>query len=236
MKKNKKINNYSIGGYIKNQFANSFGENKNELLLNGIGSISDIGGGLIPSSGNAKTDAIVNGVSSGLETVGSVFGPVGSAIGKAAGFLTKGVGAIIGSKGSVNTDTGEMTKGRGILGRRNKTKLKNQWRRVNQGIGDLEQTALLQEQYMNDYGDNDYSLAANGGVLNTTLAYLDDGELFRTPDGRISEIPEEGKPTDSNLVNVPVGTQVLSDKLKVPGTNKTFAQKGKEIMKVGKYK
>ena len=48
--------------------------------------------------------------------------------------------------------------------------------------------------------------------------------MLRTPDGTIGSIPEEGKPTDSNLLNVPVGTQVLSDKIKVPGTNKTFAE------------
>ena len=59
---------------------------------------------------------------------------------------------------------------------------------------------------------------------------------MRTPDGEISQIPEQGKPTDSNLVNVPVGTQVLSDKLKVPGTNETFAQAGKKYMKTGKKK
>jgi hypothetical protein len=63
------------------------------------------------------------------------------------------------------------------------------------------------------------------------MAYLDDGEMLRTPDGTIGSIPEEGKPTDSNLLNVPVGTQVLSDKIKVPGTNKTFAEMGKKLMK-----
>jgi hypothetical protein len=63
------------------------------------------------------------------------------------------------------------------------------------------------------------------------MAYLDDGEMLRTPDGTIGSIPEEGKPTDSNLLNVPVGTQVLSDKIKVPGINKTFAEMGKKLMK-----
>jgi hypothetical protein len=63
------------------------------------------------------------------------------------------------------------------------------------------------------------------------MAYLDDGEMLRTPDGTIGSIPEEGKPIDSNLLNVPVGTQVLSDKIKVPGTNKTFAEMGKKLMK-----
>jgi len=46
----------------------------------------------------------------------------------------------------------------------------------------------------------------------------------------ISSIPEEGKPTDSNLVNLPGGTRILSDKLKVPGMNKTFAEMGKKLM------
>jgi len=71
---------------------------------------------------------------------------------------------------------------------------------------------------------NDFTMAAYGDDgIDTSLAYLDDGELIRTPDGSIQGIPEQGKPTDSNLINVPVGTQVLSDKLKVPGTKYTFA-------------
>lgn len=92
----------------------------------------------------------------------------------------------------------------------------------------------MSEQVAADYyqenGYNELSLS-KGGVVPSTMAYLDDGEMLRTPDGTIGSIPEEGKPTDSNLLNVPVGTQVLSDKLKVPGTNKTFAEMGKKLMK-----
>ena len=92
----------------------------------------------------------------------------------------------------------------------------------------------MSEQVAADYyqenGYNELSLS-EGGVVPSTVAYLDDGEMLRTPDGTIGSIPEEGKPTDSNLLNVPVGTQVLSDKIKVPGTNKTFAEMGKKLMK-----
>lgn len=92
----------------------------------------------------------------------------------------------------------------------------------------------MSEQIAADYyqenGYNELSLS-KGGVVPSTMAYLDDGEMLRTPDGTIGSIPEEGKPTDSNLLNVPVGTQVLSDKIKVPGTNKTFAEMGKKLMK-----
>lgn len=233
--KNVKVDNYFLGGFIKNQFSN-IKENLGSMVTNAASAVSDIAGGLIPSSGDAKVDAITGGISSGLETVGSVFGPIGGAIGKAAGMLTKGIGAMIGSKGSVNTDTGELTKGRGIRGRKNKDNLYAQYSRVNQGINDVNQTSLVQQEWAEEHGDNDFALAADGGVIPTTLAYLDDGELGRTPDGQLFEVPEEGKPTDSNLVKVPIGTQILSDKIKVPGTNKTFAEKGREIMKTGNYK
>ena len=230
IRKNKNIDSYFLGGLIDKATGQL---NK---LGNAVGAGLDLGNGLIPSSGNAKTDAITGGIATGLETVGSAFGPIGSVVGKAAGMLTKGIGAMVGTSDSVNTDTGEYIKGKGIKGRRSRNRVRAQWRRVNQGIADVNATAAAQEEWANEYGDNDYSLAAYGGVLPTTLAYLDDGELMRTPDGEISQIPEQGKPTDSNLVNVPVGTQVLSDKLKVPGTNETFAQAGKKYMKTGKKK
>lgn len=225
----KKNNSYFLGGLVgKDGELNKWGNLTN--------AVSDIGTSLVPSSGNARTDAVNNGIAGGLETVGSAFGPIGGVVGKAAGFLTKGIGAMVGTSDKVNTETGEYTKGKGIKGRRSRDRVLAQWRRVNQGIDDTNQGAAMAEDYANEYAGNDYSLAAYGGVLPTTMAYVDDGELLRTPDGKISEIPEEGKPTDSNLINVPVGTQVLSDKLKVPGTNKTFAQMGKKYMKTGNKK
>lgn len=232
-----KANSYIFGGvtrFLKNKLTTADGDlNQAGNITNAI---TNLGSSLIPSSGNAKTDAITNGIAGGLQAVGSAFGPLGSVIGSAAGMLTKGLGAMVGTKDTVNTDTGEYIKGKGIKGRKSREDAMNQWRRVNQGISDANATAVLQEEYANQYGENDYSLAAYGGILPNTLAYLDDGELIRTPDGQISSIPEEGKPTDSNLVNVPVGTQVLSDKLKVPGTNKTFAEMGQKLMKTGKKK
>lgn len=228
---NKKIktNKYFLGGFTVPTFN---GQQGAKLVNSGLDAVSS----LIPSSGNGKTDAITNGIASGLDMVGSAFGPLGSAIGNAAGLLTKGIGAMVGTSDQVNTDTGEYIKGKGIKGRRSRDEKIAQWNRVNQGISDAAATVNLQQEYADEYGQNDYSLAAYGGVIPNTLAYLDDGELLRTPDGEISYIPEQGKPTDSNLLNVPVGTQVLSDKLKVPGTNKTFAEVGKKLMKTGKKK
>ena len=76
---------------------------------------------------------------------------------------------------------------------------------------------------------------AYGGTT-SSLAYVDDGELINTPDGNILEVPEEGKPTDSNLVNIPEGSRILSDTLKVPGSKETFAQMGKRMMSKKKSK
>ena len=78
--------------------------------------------------------------------------------------------------------------------------------------------------------------AAEGGIIPNTLWYEDDGEYGRTPYGEIYKEPEQGKPKDSNLVQGPAGTQILSDKLKYPGTKDTFAKHyEKSIAKVKNY-
>lgn len=87
---------------------------------------------------------------------------------------------------------------------------------------------MNEQEFYEDY-DNDIQTMAQGGMI-SSLAYVDDGELLNTPQGIITEVPEEGKPTDSNLVNLPEGTRILSDKRKVPGSKETFAQMGKRLM------
>lgn len=200
--------------------------------------------GLLQAGGNIAQgfgtgNSTANAVFSGIDAVGDV----ASAINPIAGMAVKGVAGIgkmvtgiVGTKGSVDPVTGEITEGTGILGRKNKNKLKQRSGIVKNNIAAAENSQQLAADYYQEHGNNGVTLVADGGIIPNALAYLDDGELIRTPDGSINEIPEEGKPEDSNLMNVPVGTQVLSDKLKVPGTNKTFAQKGKEIMKTNKYK
>lgn len=201
-------------------------------------------------SGLAQTGGnIAQGFNTGNQTSNAVFsgidavGDVATAINPIAGMAVKGIAGIgkmitgiVGTKGSVDPVTGEITEGTGIRGRRNKNKLKQQSGIVKNNIAAAQNSQQLAADYYQENGYNDITMVADGGIIPNTLAYLDDGELGRTPDGQLFEIPEEGKPTDSNLVKVPIGTQILSDKIKVPGTNKTFAQKGKEIMKTNKYK
>lgn len=200
--------------------------------------------GLLQAGGNIAQgfgagNSTANAVFSGIDAVGDVASAINPVVGmavKGVAGIGKMVTGIVGTKGSVDPVTGEITKGTGILGRKNKNKLKQRSGIVKNNIAAAENSQQLAADYYQEHGNNGATLVADGGIIPNTLAYLDDGELIRTPNGSINEIPEEGKPEDSNLMNVPVGTQVLSDKLKVPGTNKTFAQKGKEIMKNNKYK
>src|SRR5574344_23129 len=85
-------------------------------------------------------------------------------------------------------------------------------------------------------GYNETTMAAKGGIIPTTKARLSKGELLRDSDG-IHEIPGSNgyaNGEDDVLAQVEVGSQVLSNKLKVPGTNKTYAQMGKKMIKPNK--
>lgn len=180
-------------------------------------------------SGKKPTAAgVIGGIGSGAAMGASIGGPWGAVIGGAIGGIT----SSIGSGGSVNEQTGEYELPSGIAGLfgHSKSYIRNKAGRIKNGIQARQMSEQVAADYYQENGYNELSLS-KGGVVPSTVAYLDDGEMLRTPDGTIGSIPEEGKPTDSNLLNVPVGTQVLSDKIKVPGTNKTFAEMGKKLMK-----
>jgi hypothetical protein len=77
---------------------------------------------------------------------------------------------------------------------------------------------------------------ADGGVIPTTKAKLSKGELVKDSTG-IHEVPGShglANGEDDVLATVEIGSQVLSNKLKVPGTNKTYAQMGKKLIKTNK--
>lgn len=202
----------------------------------GVDQITDaIGAGLNmignATQGNQVTaGGILSGVAGGA-MAGTQFGVPGAIIGGGLGLITSSMG----TGGDVNEQTGEVTNPSGIAGLfgHSKRYLQNRGAKIRNGIQARSNAEQIASDYYMNNGYNNLSLS-KGGVVPSTMAYLDDGELIRTPDGTIGSIPEEGKPTDSNLLNVPVGTQVLSDKLKVPGTKKTFAEMGKKLMRKAK--
>lgn len=177
----------------------------------------------------------ISGTAKGAAAGFAVGGPVGAIVGGVAGLAS----GITGKKGSVSVsknpydDTVDIKYGTGIRGgARNRRKLRRQAERAQSNArsnqASLQMGSINEQEFYDDY-DNDIQTMAQGGMT-SSLAYVDDGELLNTPQGVIAEVPEEGKPTDSNLVDLPEGTRILSDKRKVPGSKETFAQMGKRLM------
>lgn len=177
----------------------------------------------------------ISGTAKGAAAGFAVGGPVGAIVGGVAGLAS----GITGKKGSVSVsknpydDTVDIKYGTGIRGgARNRRKLRRQAEQLQANArsnqASLQMGSINEQEFYDDY-DNDIQTMAQGGMT-SSLAYVDDGELLNTPQGVIAEVPEEGKPTDSNLVDLPEGTRILSDKRKVPGSKETFAQMGKRLM------
>lgn len=231
-KKLKRVPQYAFGADAISNWGNMSVVDKANVVTQGVGAVGGMMGNA--TSGKKPTAAgVIGGIGSGAAMGASIGGPWGAVIGGAIGGITSGMG----SGGSVNEQTGEYQDPSGIAGLfgHSKSYIRNKAGRIKNGIQARQMSEQVAADYYQENGYNELSLS-KGGVVPSTVAYLDDGEMLRMPDGTIGSIPEEGKPTDSNLLNVPVGTQVLSDKLKVPGTNKTFAEMGKKLMKKSKKK
>lgn len=223
----KKVPRYEFGANAISNWGQLSGVDRANTVMQGVGAIGSMIGNA--TTGGAPTvGGIATGLASGAATGASIGGVPGAIVGGVLG----GISSAMGSGGSVNEQTGEYELPSGISGLfgHSKSYIINKASRIKNGIQAKQMSEQTAANYYQQNGYNDLSMS-DGGIAPNTMAYLDDGELIRTPDGTIGAIPEEGKPTDSNLVNVPIGTQVLSDKLKVPGTNKTFAEAGKKLMK-----
>ena len=209
-KKLKRVPQYAFGADAISNWGNMSGVDKANVVTQGVGAIGSMIGNA--TSGQKPTAAgVIGGIGSGAAMGASIGGPWGAVIGGAIGGIT----SSIGSGGSVNEQTGEYELPSGIAGLfgHSKSYIRNKAGRIKNGIQARQMSEQVAADYYQENGYNELSLS-KGGVVPSTMAYLDDGEMLRMPDGTIGSIPEEGKPTDSNLLNVPVGTQVLSDKLK----------------------
>lgn len=193
------------------------------------------------STATTGTEAAVQSVSNvgkGAAVGAQIAGTAGAIVGA-------GVGAIgsAGESASMTsfTDYNEGTLGTGLIGafgnkglRRKRNEIKRNAYNNRAAVQGTNYLASLAAE--ENAGMNQLTTAAQGGMIPSSLAYLDDGELVQAPDGQMMEIPERGRPTDDNLVSLPEGSMVLSDKIKFPGTKKTLAQVGKEMMKTTKSK
>lgn len=132
------------------------------------------------------------------------------------------------------TDYDEGTLGTGLRGAFRNKKLRRRRAAIRLNAFQNREAVAGTERLANEFNEDntefDTDVFEYGGKVPSSLAYVDDGELIQTPDGTVSKVPEQGQPTDSNLVNLPEGSRILSNTLKVPGTNKTFAELGDKVM------
>lgn len=162
---------------------------------------------------------------SGADIAGSTLGgaakgaSVGSAIlpgiGTAVGGVVGGVGNLVSSifrKNAINKQK----------------RIKANAKEIAMGKGNA---ATLEQEY---WDDNSLAYTfENGGIL-PDLAYVDNNEVIRDDFGNIEQVPNSKPGTDNHLINASNLESVLSDKIKRPGTNKTFAQEGKKLVNMTK--
>lgn len=178
---------------------------------------------------------IAEGAGSGAQLGMTIGGPVGGLVGGIAGAAV----GLIGKKGKAAemtsfTDFDEGTLGTGLRGAFRNKKLRRRRAAIRLNAFQNREAVAGTERLANEFNEDntefDTDVFEYGGKVPSSLAYVDDGELIQTPDGSVSKVPEQGQPTDSNLVNLPEGSRILSNTLKVPGTNKTFAELGDKVM------
>lgn len=184
---------------------------------------------------------IAEGAGSGAQLGMTIGGPVGGLVGGIAGAAA----GLIGKKGKAAemtsfTDFDEGTLGTGLRGAFRNKKLRRRRAAIRLNAFQNREAVAGTERLANEFNEDntefDTDVFEYGGRVPSSLAYVDDGELIQTPDGAVSKVPEQGQPTDSNLINLPEGSKVLSNTLKVPGTKKTFAQLGEQMMAKNKSK
>lgn len=178
---------------------------------------------------------IAEGAGSGAQLGMTIGGPVGGLVGGIAGAAV----GLIGKKGKAAemtsfTDFDEGTLGTGLRGAFRNKKLRKRRAAIRLNAFQNREAVAGTERLANEFNEDntefDTDVFEYGGRVPSSLAYVDDGELIQTPDGAVSKVPEQGQPTDSNLVNLPEGSRILSNTLKVPGINKTFAELGDKVM------
>lgn len=178
---------------------------------------------------------IAEGAGSGAQLGMTIGGPVGGLVGGIAGAAA----GLIGKKGKAAemtsfTDFDEGTLGTGLRGAFRNKKLRRRRAAIRLNAFQNREAVAGTERLANEFNEDntefDTDVFEYGGKVPSSLAYVDDGELIQTPDGSVSKVPEQGQPIDSNLVNLPEGSRILSNTLKVPGTNKTFAELGDKVM------
>lgn len=169
---------------------------------------------------------------SGLSGEGSTGDAIGSTLGSTASLAGAGfsIGGPIGAAAG-----GVLGTAFGWIGARKRKKQMEQMRRRKETMNKTQLGMNAAANQTAEYWD-DNELAytyENGGIL-PDLAYVDNNEIIRGDDGTIMQVPNNRPGTDNHLIDASNLESVLSDKIKRPGTNKTFAQEGKKLTRMTK--
>lgn len=230
-KKKTKVPAYAFGTQFK-EIGNNMLENAPDVLNTLITPFQKSNA----TTGGQAVAQSIGDITSGAATGFQVAGPIGAAVGAGIGLIGRS-----GEEARMTsfTDYDEGSLGSGLIGAFSNRKLRRKRAAIKKNAygnrAAVQGTNYLQSEAYEDMIGMNTDTMANGG-MSSSLAYVDDGELIQTPDGSISKVPENNKPTDSNLVSLPEGSRVLSDKLKVPGRKETFAQLGEKMMAKKKSK
>lgn len=171
--------------------------------IQGFSSNGSAGQGELPTLSNSQiAGGVLSSAAQGATTGLSIGGPIGAGVGAVAG----GVASLIGANNQ-----------------KKRIRKHNQRVRTQRSTdGGLDIQAGLEADY---YGENPMTYTfANGGFNPSMLAYVDDNEILRDLEGGLSQVPETNTGTDQHLIDSSSLESVLSDKLKVPGTKKSFAE------------
>ena len=215
----KKKNNKKVPSY-------AFGVNGSDPYMNYM----NYGGALIDATGS-----IVSGASDETSK-GSVAGSTlkglgtGAALGASIGSVIPGIGtAIGGAVGAVAGTIGGLVTGK--KKRREAIERANRQATVEKTRNGLNQSAIAESEYWDNMTPA-YTFE-NGGIM-PDLAYVDNNEILRDDYGNIIKVPNTKPGTDNHLIDATTLDSVLSDKIKRPGTNNTFAKEGKKLVNMTK--
>ena len=223
---------------IKNNPANTNIGNISEIAQAIPGAINTLTSPFQTSTATTGGEATMQSLTGIAEGAGSG-AQLGMTIGGLVGGIAGAAVGLIGKKGKAAemtsfTDFDEGTLGTGLRGAFRNRKLRKRRAAIRLNAFQNREAVAGTERLANEFNEDntefDTDVFEYGGRVPSSLAYVDDGELIQTPDGAVSKVPEQGQPTDSNLVNLPEGSRILSNTLKVPGTNKTFAELGDKVM------
>lgn len=185
-----------------------------DQLSNYLGGANVIGSAISGLSTEGSTGDVIGstlGSAASLAGAGTAFGPIGTAVGGGLGLVTGLIGSIKRKK--------QMQE----MKRRKETLNKSQ-------LG-MNNAAVAESEY---WDDNTLAYTfENGGIL-PDLAYLDNNEIVRDDYGNISQVPNTQPGTDNHLIDASNLESVLSDKIKRPGTKRTFAKEGQILSKMTK--